>query len=84
MLILLQKVPSVKPAKQNGGTRVLMPFKKGMKPHNKGDTYVKGNYRDKPMKKKMPKDDLYANMSGGNYYEKLGNSFMKRWGLGKY
>ena len=23
-------------------------FKKGMKPHNKGDTYVRANYRDTP------------------------------------
>ena len=34
-------------------------FKKGMKPHNKGDSYVDGNYRNKP---KKDKDDMmYGN-----------------------
>lgn len=61
-----------------------MPFKKGHKAHNKGDTKVKANFRNKP---KHHDDMEYETMDHGNmeygegseYLEDLGNNFMKRW-----
>ena len=54
-------------------------YKKGHRPHNKGDTRVKMNYRNKPKKDKGME---YG--EGEEYLEDLGNSFIRRWGLGQY
>lgn len=54
-------------------------FKKGHVPHNKGDTLVRANFRNKPkkkmMKKRMPKKEQGYNSE--MYNTKLGNNFMK-------